>query len=143
MKQPDPAPLPSVLRWGFMALLAVGSFALAFWLTTLSNVEPTSANRRAFLPTVENRSRPSGAAPAGMVWVPGGEFSMGCDDPRPSLCGGPDAMADARPVHRVYVDGFWMDRTEVTNEQFEKFAAAAGYKTIAEIAPTKEEFPTA
>ncbi len=36
-----------------------------------------------------------------------------------------------------------MDATEVTNAQFEKFVEATGYRTIAEIAPTKEEFPTA
>jgi len=68
---------------------------------------------------------------------------MGSTDPRATLYGGPDAMADARPVHRVYVDGFWMDATEVTNEQFEQFVQATGYVTIAERAPTQEEFPTA
>jgi formylglycine-generating enzyme required for sulfatase activity len=78
-----------------------------------------------------------------MVWIPGGEFSMGSEDPRGSLCGGPDAMGDARPIHRVYVDGFWMDATEVTNAQFHKFVKATGYVTIAERKPTQEEFPTA
>jgi biotin carboxyl carrier protein len=78
-----------------------------------------------------------------MVWIPGGEFSMGSDDPRGSICGGPDSMGDARPVHRVYVDGFWMDATEVTNQRFQRFVKAAGYVTIAERKPTKEEFPTA
>jgi sulfatase modifying factor 1 len=78
-----------------------------------------------------------------MVWIPGGEFSMGSNDPRASMCGGPDAMDDARPIHRVYVDGFWMDTTEVTNEQFEKFVKATLYVTIAERKPTREEFPTA
>jgi formylglycine-generating enzyme required for sulfatase activity len=43
----------------------------------------------------------------------------------------------------VYVDGFWMDATDVTNADFEKFVKATGYVTIAERAPTKEEFPTA
>ena len=46
-------------------------------------------------------------------------------------------------IHRVYVDGFWMDATDVTNAEFEKFVKATGYVTIAERAPTKEEFPTA
>ncbi len=78
-----------------------------------------------------------------MAWIPGGEFSMGSDDPRASLCGGPDAMPDARPIHRVSVDGFWMDRTEVTNAQFAKFVESTGYVTVAEKAPTKEEFPDA
>ena len=39
---------------------------------------------------------------------------------------------DALPVHRVYVDAFWMDATEVTNEQFEKFVAATGHITVIE-----------
>jgi len=78
-----------------------------------------------------------------MVWIPGGEFSMGSEDPRACVCGGSDPMPDARPIHRVYVDGFWMDATEVTNQQFETFVKATGYVTIAERVPTKEEFPTA
>ncbi|MEO8427336.1 MAG: formylglycine-generating enzyme family protein [Verrucomicrobiota bacterium] len=114
-------------------------------------VIPTPASTRAqapvaspFLPTVENRAPTPGFAPEGMVWIPGGEFSMGSEDPTTdTVCGGHDRMPDARPVHRVYVDGFWMDRTEVTNEQFAKFVEATGYKTIAEIAPTREQFPTA
>jgi len=52
-------------------------------------------------------------------------------------------MMDARPIHRVYVDGFWMDRTEVTNEQFEEFVKATGYVTIAEQTPKAEDFPDA
>jgi formylglycine-generating enzyme len=90
------------------------------------------------------RSSPkSGEAPEGMVWIPGGEFLMGCEDPRSCPCGGPDAMNDARPIHRVYVDGFWMDKTEVTNEQFAKFVDATGYLTIAERTPKAEDFPSA
>jgi len=96
-----------------------------------------------FLPTIENSQLPKTPAPEGMVWIPGGEFSMGSEDPRGGVCGGPDAMRDAQPIHRVYVDGFWMDATEVTNEQYEKFVKATGYVTIAERTPTKEEFPTA
>lgn len=96
-----------------------------------------------FAPTIPNQTPPPDKAPEGMVWIPGGEFSMGNEDPRGSLCGGPDAMPDARPIHRVYVDGFWMDKTEVTNEQFRKFADAAGYVTIAERTPRAEDFPGA
>lgn len=96
-----------------------------------------------FQATVENRGAAPGPAPEGMVWIPGGEFSMGCDDPRAGVCGGPDAMPDARPIHRVQVDGFWMDRTEVTNAQFARFVAATGYVTMAERTPRQEDFPTA
>jgi len=43
--------------------------------------------------------------------------------------------ACSRPIYRVYVDGFWMDKTEVTNEQFAAFVAATGYVTVAERPP--------
>jgi formylglycine-generating enzyme required for sulfatase activity len=76
-----------------------------------------------------------------MVWIPGGEFTMGMADPRGSLCGGKEAMDDARPLHRVSVDGFWMDATEVTNAQFERFIAATGFVTTAERTPTREDLP--
>lgn len=67
-----------------------------------------------------------------MVWIPGGAFWMGADDPD---------FADARPVHRVEVDGFWMDRTDVTNAQFARFVAATGYVTIAERRPDPRDLP--
>ena len=97
----------------------------------------------AFLPTVENKNPPPGPAPAGMVWIPGGEFSMGAPDP-PDMNDsvGMQATTDSRPVHRVYVDGFWMDATEVTNEQFAAFVKATGYITVAERTPRPEDFPT-
>lgn len=65
-----------------------------------------------------------GEPPQGMVHIPGGEFAMGSID---SL-----ARRDEQPVHRVRVDPFWMDATEVTNAQFAAFVAATGYKTVAE-----------
>ena len=52
----------------------------------------------------------------------------------------PMASNDAEPVHRVYVDGFWMDATAVTNEQFEKFVKATGYVTIAERTQPRKNF---
>jgi formylglycine-generating enzyme required for sulfatase activity len=52
-------------------------------------------------------------------------------------------MPDARPIHRVYLDGFWIDRTAVTNAQFEAFVKATGYVTVAERTPTAADFPGA
>jgi len=78
-----------------------------------------------------------------MVWIPGGEFSMGSDAACDGMCSLPGLTRDAVPIHRVYVDGFWMDRTVVTNEMYAVFVKATGYVTIAERTPTKEEFPTA
>jgi formylglycine-generating enzyme len=67
-----------------------------------------------------------------MVWVPGGEFWMGCED-----CGMPDAL----PAHLVSVDGFWMDRTPVTNAAFAAFVNATHYVTVAERRPDPKDFP--
>jgi len=69
------------------------------------------------------KSHPSPPEFEDMVFIPGGTFWMGSDDPR---------MPDARPWHEVEVDGFWIDRTEVTNEQFLRFVEATGYVTTAE-----------
>ncbi len=160
-----PPELTKALRQlALLVALAIGGFLLAFGAATYweggrlsaghdRSSEPApvlSAPRDTadveageFEPTVENSAKPPGNAPVGMVWIPGGEFSMGCEDPRSCPCGGPDPMPDARPIHRVYVDGFWMDQTEVTNEQFAKFVDATGYVTIAEQIPKAEDFPDA
>ena len=97
----------------------------------------------AFEPTVANSDPAPVDSPEGMVWIPGGEFSMGAEDPRRLPHGGDQPMADARPIHRVYVDGFFMDATEVTNEEFAKFVEATGYVTVAERVPTAADFPGA
>lgn len=73
-------------------------------------------------------------APQGMVRIPGGEFSMGSTQEGA-------LFEDARPVHRVVVDPFWMDETEVTNAQFARFVEATGYRTVAEVPPRAEDFP--
>jgi sulfatase modifying factor 1 len=94
-----------------------------------------------FQPTVELAGPPPSAAPAGMVWIPGGEFSMGSKDPRGDICGGNEPMDDARPIHRVRLDGFWMDRTEVTNAEFARFVAATKYVTVAERPLKAADYP--
>ncbi len=67
---------------------------------------------------------PPEAAPEGMIWIPGGEFLMGTNDAK--------AHPAEKPAHRVAVDGFWIDETEVTNAQFRRFVEATGYVTVAE-----------
>jgi len=96
-----------------------------------------------FSATVPNKNSPPGKAPEEMVWIPGGEFSMGAAASGAGSAEIPMASNDAGPVHRVQVDGFWMDATVVTNEQFAKFVKATNYVTIAERTPTKEDFPDA
>ena len=90
-----------------------------------------------------NDTPPPDETPPGMVWIPGGVFWMGTEDPTSMVCGGPDRMNDARPVHLVKIDGLWMDASEVTNEQFAAFVQATGYVTVAEQTPRAEDFPGA
>ncbi|HLH57276.1 MAG TPA: formylglycine-generating enzyme family protein [Verrucomicrobiae bacterium] len=138
------------MRWTLVVILA-GTAAVAyarFGSTPASKPTPGQKNQEAaapsaFGPTVPNAASAQGPAAEGMVWIPGGEFSMGSDVASESLCGLPGVTRDALPIHRVYVDGFWMDATELSNEQFERFVKATGYITVAEQKPTKEEFPTA
>ncbi len=104
---------------------------------------PEAATAAGFTATVEGSRQPAGDPPPGMVWIQGGEFSMGCADPRGLPFGGHDAMADARPIHQVRLDGFWIDAGTVTNAEFAKFVAATDYKTVAERAPRQEDFPDA
>jgi len=75
--------------------------------------------------------QPAKFQPVGMVWIPGGEFTMGSTIP--------PAKKDEQPTHLVKVNGFWMDTTPVTNRQFKEFVDATGYVTTAEKAPTLDE----
>jgi sulfatase modifying factor 1 len=68
-----------------------------------------------------------------MAWIPDGTFRMGSNDHYP----------EEAPVHRVTVDGFWIDRTPVTNRQFKAFVKATGHKTFAEIVPDLKDYPGA
>ena len=114
-------------------------FAPAAASTAMPPANPSAS----FQPTVENKQPPSEKAPAGMVWIPGGEFSMGAQTNDTMNDVGMKATMDSRPVHRVYVDGFWMDKTDVTNAEFARFAKATGYITVAERKPRAEDFPGA
>ncbi len=83
-------------------------------------------------PTKIGRTPAPGPAPEGMVWIPPGRFSMGSDY---------TPFDDARPIHPVELDGFWMDRTPVTNAHYAKFVQATRYVTVAERRPKPEELP--
>jgi formylglycine-generating enzyme len=103
----------------------------------------SSPSHEDFAPTLQNGLTPPQKSRTGMAWIPGGEFSMGSKDPRMLPEGGREPMADARPIHRVYVDGFWMDKTDVTNAEYARFVKATGYVTVAERKPHAEDFPGA
>lgn len=66
-----------------------------------------------------------------MTWIPGGTFQMGSNDFYP----------EERPVHRVTVDGFWMDENPVTNAEYHDFVQATSYITVAERRPEPCDYP--
>src|SRR6266480_7246733 len=105
------------------------SITIAIIATALLQEPPAFCGTAEFQPTMANKNQPPGKAPEGMAWVPGGEFSMGTAVNGAGSHEMPMASNDSGPIHRVRLDGFWMDATAVTNEQFEKFVKATGYIT--------------
>jgi formylglycine-generating enzyme len=99
-----------------------GALAIGFW-----RVQESSAGTG---PPKLNATAPPSEAPPDMAWIAGGWFWMGDNH-----------FQDARPEHLVEVDGFWIDKHEVTNAQFEKFVEATGYQTVAELPLDPSEFP--
>lgn len=84
-------------------------------------------------PTLAAMRRAEEPIRSGMVWIRGGTFRMGSDRHYPKEA----------PVHRVSIDGFWIDRTPVTNREFRKFVNTTGHVTFAELAPDPRDYPGA
>lgn len=61
-----------------------------------------------------------------MNYIPEGTFLMG------SLKNDSYAFAHEKPQHEVFLNGFWMDKYEVSNAMFSKFVAETGFQTYAE-----------
>jgi len=76
---------------------------------------------------------PAGLVRPDMIWLEGGAFRMGSDRHYP----------EEAPAHNAAVDGFWIDRTPVTNRQFREFARATGHVTFAEKRPDPKDYPGA
>lgn len=72
-----------------------------------------------------------GTSVKGMVLIKNGSFMMGGDNS--------EASADELPKHEVEVSSFWIDVTEVTNAEFQKFVKATHYITTAEKIPDWDE----
>src|SRR5258707_3320792 len=80
---------------------------------------------------IKRDEKPSDDSRTGdMVRIPGGTFRMGSDHHYP----------EEAPSHRVSVDGFWIDRTPVTNRQFKEFVNATGHVTEAQIVPDPRDY---
>jgi formylglycine-generating enzyme len=132
---------PDLPRWvfpmallGMLVIVALGSI---FWMWRDSKPRRRAAILGAPDPVIRPTSGKGRSAEQawtnGMVQIPSGHFSMGSRDGQP----------DEQPIHEVSVEGFWMDATEVTNEQFDQFVRATRYVTVAERKPDAKDFPGA
>ncbi|MGZ8940769.1 MAG: formylglycine-generating enzyme family protein [Limisphaerales bacterium] len=116
----------------FMIVTVAAIGIVVGMLLVMPHYGPREPRRRSalshYLPTAR-----VGRETNGMMWIPSGTFVMGSETGNP----------DEGPARTVTVNGFWMDKTEVTNEEFEKFVKATGYVTIAERKPDPKDFPGA
>ncbi|MFN2457534.1 MAG: formylglycine-generating enzyme family protein [Chitinophagaceae bacterium] len=113
-------------RFRFLSILFFT--ALVFFACT-DNSQQQPDNQ--ISPEPESKKTPD-TIPGKMIWIPGGTFMMGTHDPD---------FTDARPVHEVTVNGFWMDEHEVTNAEFAAFVEATNYITVAERKPNPADYP--
>src|SRR5438445_724796 len=105
-----------------VALFFLGSALMVVGCLFVPTTEADSATQIVTEPHAKDA-----AAPRAMVWIAGGEFTMGTNDVR--------SFPNERPAHRVRVEGFWIDEHDVTNAEFAKFVEATGYVTTAEKKP--------
>ena len=99
------------------ALTLLASAAAARWTLGLRLAQRGHAERLSWALPVA----PAGSAHPGMVWVPAGSFDIG-----------DTVYAEEAPRRARRVEGFWMDRTEITNDEFSAFVTATAYVTVAE-----------
>lgn len=114
------------LAWCGLALCLVAVATALFGpAASPPSNEPAETN-----PPPLNTTAAPGKAPHGMAWIPGGWFWMGSEK-----------FPDTEPVHLAYVDGFWMDKSEVTNAEFLYFVSETQYQTVAERTPNATDLP--
>src|SRR5277367_1326164 len=148
--KPEPVSMWGGRFWAVAAILmAAVLLATTIWKIRQRPAQPASlaapseqSSQPLFGQTISNPAQ-FADAPPGMIWIPGGEFSMGAQDPPGMDEVGMSATRDSRPIHRVYVDGYYMDKTDVTNAEFARFVKATKYVTVAERRPRAEDFPGA
>lgn len=110
------------LRWrttALLSLLLTGAVVAGGWIWRggmQTAQAPGSAVLQCAMPALASH-----AAYPGMVWVPAGNLAFG------------DTLyPEEQPLRDTPVAGFWMDRTEVRNDEFAAFVKATGYVTVAE-----------
>src|SRR4051812_29285232 len=115
-------------RWPWLLLAAVilGIVLTALWVLgavrKVRQIRESTREHAQIAPPQKTASGQDTSWTNGMIWIPPGRFLMGSEQGAP----------DERPAHSVSISGFWIDGTEVTNEEFARFIRATGYVTIAE-----------
>lgn len=95
-----------------MIVLALG--AASGWALPLEQAGAAAGEDFAlFFPVIQNSG-------AGLVYIPAGEFLMGCDPEHNNdlPCLKDNEPTDELPLHTVYLDAYLIQRTEVTNQQY-------------------------
>lgn len=100
-----------------LVLLLIGGIALVLF-TTRSKEQASASTSGNPKGSADPVKQPAPVAPDGMIYVPGGTFKMGRDD----------GVQDERPAHEVKLKPFFIDRYEVTCEQYQKFIEATGHR---------------
>ncbi|NNE97958.1 MAG: SUMF1/EgtB/PvdO family nonheme iron enzyme [Pyrinomonadaceae bacterium] len=103
---------------GLLLLTAIGG--LGIYMSGIFESDPGKAEvtPTAASPEKSGQPTPITGTKAEMVEIPGGEFTMGRND----------ALPRERPEHKVTVETFWMDKTEVTNAEYYEFIEATKEK---------------
>src|SRR5262249_1386364 len=110
-------------RWNAGTLRRSGRWMLWAALVAsgvLGSADPGAAEHRAPRPARKVVRLPHGAK-LELVWIPGGEFWMGCSS-------GDSCLKSSRPRHQGSIRGFWMGRFEVTQEQWEAVMGAGSWR---------------
>lgn len=117
---------PQRRRW--LALAGAALLALFAWLLWSAQRSEQLGQQERLVCALP--PQPAGAPHPGRVWVPGGTLALG-----------DTVYPEETPIRALPVAGFWMDRTEVTNDQFAAFVQATGYRTVAERAVDAKAHP--
>lgn len=121
-----------------LEIMNLSNFTKAILLVSLSFFL-SCENKKATTPDASTESQPQVDAPLGMVFIPDIIYTRGNEKDLGTRAKYPEEA----PEHKVKVNAFFIDKTEVTNAQFKEFVEATGYITQAERGLSKVEFPNA
>ena len=153
IKPPQIVP-PKRAPWGLAAAVLVLVGSIAVWKsssTHLPNASPIVAastptpppSTKSFTLTIPNAAPAPDNAPDGMAWIPGGEFSMGAQDP-PGHGRRRHAGHQRLPAHSSRLRGRFLDGQDRRHERrSSQSSSGPGYVTVAERKPRAEDFPGA